>query len=81
MGLIQEIALRQRYQNDGFGLESVFEKRERAMSRISDLKGSHGLKDADFRIVQSRSKMGSGERVVWQVYARDGNGVKVRFFG
>ncbi|MFC1979468.1 hypothetical protein ACFLVS_01130 [Chloroflexota bacterium] len=37
-GLVQEIALHQRYQNDGFGLESVFEKRERAMSRVSELK-------------------------------------------
>ena len=80
-GLIQEIALRQRYQNDGFGMESVFDKRERAMSRISELKRSYGLADADFRLVQNRSKVGSGERVVWQVYARDGKGVKVRFFG
>ena len=79
-GLHQDIALRQRYQKDGFGLESVFDKRERAMTRISELKGSHGLRDADFRLVQNRSRVGAGERVVWQVFAKHGKGIKVRFF-
>ncbi len=79
-GLRQDIALRYRYQKDGFGLESVFEKRERAMARVSELKGSHGLRDADFRLVQNRSKVGSGERIVWQVFVKHGKGIKVRFF-
>ncbi len=79
-GLVQDITLRQRYQKDGFGLESVFEKRERAMTRISELKGSYGLTNADFRLVQNRSKVGAGERIVWQVFAKHGKGVRVRFF-
>ena len=79
-GLVQDIALRQRYQKDGFGLESVFDKRERAMTRISELKGSRGLTDGNFRLVQNRSRVGAGERVVWQVFVKHGKGVKVRFF-
>ena len=80
-GLAQEIMLRQRYQEDGFGLESGFDRRERAVAHISGLKRSYGLTDADFRLVQNRAKVGSGERVVWQVFAKDGKGLKVRFFG
>jgi len=79
-GLRQDIMLRQRYQKDGFGLESVFDKREQAMSRISELKRTFGLTNADFRLVQNRARVGAGERVVWQVFARHGKGVKVRFF-
>jgi len=80
-GLHQDIALRQRYQKDGFGLESVFDKRERAMTRISELKQTYGLKNADIRLVENRLPIGgSGERVVWQVFAKHGKGVKVRFF-
>jgi len=80
-GLRQDIALRQRYQKDGFGLESVFEKRERAVARISELKRTYGLGNADTRLVQNRLPVGGmGERVVWQVFARHGKGVKVRFF-
>ena len=79
-GLAQDIALRQRYQKALFGLESVFEKREQAMARISELKGTHGLTNADFRLVENRCRVGAGERVVWQVFAKHGKGIKVRFF-
>jgi len=80
-GLAQDIALRQRYQKDGFGLESAFDKRERAMSRISELKGTYALHNADIRLVQNRLPMGGmGERVMWQVFAKQVKGVKVRFF-
>ena len=80
-GLAQDIALRQRYQKALFGLESVFDKRERAMTRISELKQTYGLKNADIRLVENRLPIGgSGERVVWQVFAKHGKGVKVRFF-
>ena len=72
--------LRQRYQKDGFGLESAFDRRERAMSRVSELKRSYGLTIADVRLVQNRAKAGAGERVVWQVFVKHGKGVKVRFF-
>ena len=80
-GLHQDIALRQRYQKDGFGLESVFDKRERAMTRISELKGTYALHNADIRLVQNRLPIGGmGERVMWQVFAKHGKGIKVRFF-
>jgi len=80
-GLARDIALRQRYQKDMFGLESVFDKRERAMARISELKQTYGLKNADIRLVENRLPIGgSGERVMWQVFAKHGKGVKVRFF-
>ena len=80
-GLARDLALRQRYQKDMFGLESVFEKREQAMGRISQLKQTHGLKNADIRLVENRMPIGgSEERVIWQVFAKHGKGVKVRFF-
>ena len=79
-GLVQDIMLRQRYQRDGFGLESAFDRREQAMARISELKGNHGLTDADFRLVENRCRVGAGERAVWQVFAKHGKGIKVRFF-
>ena len=80
-GLAQDIALRQRYQKALFGLESVFDKREQAMARISELKGTHGLTNADIRLVENRLPIGGmGERVVWQVFVKHGKGVKVRFF-
>ena len=79
-GLAQDIALRQRYQKALFGLESVFEKRERAMTRISELKQTYGLSNADIRLVENRCRVGAGERAVWQVFVKHGKGVKVRFF-
>jgi len=79
-GLARDIALRQRYQKDRFGLESVFEKREQAMARISELKATYDLGNADIRLVENRCKVGAGERVVWQVFPKHGKGVKVRFF-
>ena len=80
-GLRQDIALRNRYQKDKFGLESVFEKRERAMARISELKRTYALTNADIRLVENRLPIGGmGESVTWQVFVKHGKGVKVRFF-
>ena len=79
-GLGQEIALKHRYQKDGFGLESAYDKRERAMARAAELKRTYGLANADIRLVQNRSKVGAEERVVWQVFVKHGKGVRVRFF-
>jgi hypothetical protein len=76
-GLGQEIALRQRYQQDGFGLESAFGREKQARARIADLKRSHGLTDVDIRLVQNISKVGTKERITWQVYAKAGKGVSV----
>ena len=76
-GLGQEVMLRERYQQDGFGLESAFGSERQARARIAELKRSFGLSDADIRLVQNTSKVGAQERVTWQVYAKAGKGVSV----
>jgi len=76
-GLAQDIALRQRYQKEGFGLESAFGGEREARARISELKRKFGLSDADIRLIQNISKAGTQERITWQVYAKAGKGVNV----
>jgi len=76
-GLGQEVALRQRYNKDGFGLESAFGSEREARARIAELKRKFGLSDADMRLVQNISKAGPQERITWQVYAKAGKGVNV----
>ena len=75
--LSQEIMLRQRYQKEGFGLESAFGGEEEARARIEGLKIKFHLSDADIRLVQNISKAGEVEKITWQVYAKAGKGVKV----
>lgn len=76
-GLAQEIALRQRYQKEGFGLESAFGGEREARARIGELKRNFGLGDVDIRLIQNISKAGAQERITWQVYAKAGKGVNV----
>lgn len=76
-GLAQDIVLRQRYQEEGFGLESGFGTEKEARARIAGLKQSHGLSDVDIRLVQNISGAGAEERVMWQVYVKAGKGVSV----
>jgi len=76
-GLAQEVALRQRYQKDGFGLESAFGNERQARGRIEELKRKFGLAEADIRLVQNIAKIGAQERITWQVYAKGGKGVSV----
>lgn len=75
--LSQEILLRQRYQEEGFGLESAFGGESEARARIAELKRKFRLSDADIRLVQNVSKSGEVEKITWQVYARAGKGVNV----
>jgi hypothetical protein len=77
LGLGQEIALRQRYQQDGFGLESAFGSEREARARIEALKRKFGLSEMDIRLVQNISKAGPKDRITWQVYAKAGKGVNV----
>jgi len=79
-GLAQDIALRQRYQQEDFGLESAFGSEKEARARIAELKQTFGLKDGDIRLVQNISRVGAGERITWQVFAKAGKGIRVRFF-
>jgi hypothetical protein len=76
-GLAQEVALRQRYQKDGFGLESAFGNERQARARIEELKRKFGLAEPDIRLVQNIAKVGPKEKTTWQVYAKGGKGVKV----
>ena len=76
-GLAQEVALRQRYQKEGFGLESAFGGEREARARVEELERKFGLSDADIRLVQNVSKAGTQERITWQVYAKAGKGVNV----
>ena len=79
-GLAQDIALRQRYQKEDFGLESAFGSEKEARARISELKQTFGLKDGDIRLVQNISRVGAGERIAWQIFIKAGKGIRVRFF-
>ena len=76
-GLVQEVALRQRYQKDGFGLESAFGNERQARAGVEELKRKFGLGEADIRLVQNIAKVGPKERTTWQVYAKAGKGVSV----
>jgi len=76
-GLVQEVALRQRYQQDGFGLESAFGSERQARARIEELKQKFGLGEADIRLVQNMAKSGGKEKTTWQIYAKAGMGVNV----
>lgn len=76
-GLGQEIMLRQRYQQEGFGLESAFGREREARARIEELKRKFGLSEVDIRLIQNISKVGAKERITWQVYAKAGKGVNV----
>jgi hypothetical protein len=76
-GLAQEVALRQRYQQDGFGLESAFGNERQARARIEELKHKFGLTEVDIRLVQNMAKIGPKDKVTWQIYAKAGKGVNV----
>ncbi len=76
-GLAQEVALRQRYQKDGFGLESAFGNERQARARVEELKRKFGLTEADIRLVQNIARAGAQEKITWQVYAKGGKGVNV----
>ena len=76
-GLAQEVALRQRYQQEGFGLESAFGSEREARARIETLRRKFGLSEIDIRLIQNISRTGGQERTTWQVYAKGGKGVKV----
>jgi hypothetical protein len=78
-GFAEDIALRERYQKEGYGLETVFEKQEWAEERILELKETYGLIDTDIRLVKHISSPETGEKPVWEVYVKDGKGVKVDF--
>ncbi len=78
-GFSEDIALRKRYQKEGFGLETVFEKQKWAEDRITELKQTYGLSDADIRLVNHISTPETGEKPTWEIYVSVGKGLPVLF--
>jgi hypothetical protein len=78
-GLAQDITLRQRYEKEGFGLETAFERQDWAEKRVAELKRIYGLADSDVRLIKHISSPETGEKTAWEVYVRDNKGVEVLF--
>jgi hypothetical protein len=78
-GFAEDIALRQRYEKEGFGLETGFERRGWAEERVADIRQEYNLVDSDIRLVRHISSPETGEKTTWEVYIRDGKGVEVLF--
>lgn len=78
-GFIEDIALRERYEKEGFGLETVFEKQDWAEARMKELKQSWALTDDDIRLVKHISSPETGEQCTWEVYVKAGKGLPVLF--
>lgn len=78
-GLAEDVALRKRYEEESFGLETAFEKEEWAKARVVELKRTYGLTDVDIRLVRHVSSPETGERSAWEVYVKASKGVEVLF--
>jgi len=78
-GFTEDIALRQRYEKESFGLETGFERRDWAEERIANLRQEYNLVDSDTRLVKHVSSPETGEKTTWEVYVIDGKGVEVLF--
>lgn len=77
-GFNEDFALREKYEKEGFGLETVFEKKEWAEDRIKELK-AYGLNEGDIRLVNHISSRETGEKPTWEVYVKAGKGLPVLF--
>jgi len=78
-GFAEAKALDQRYQQEGFELDTGFEKPEWAEQRATDLQRQYLLQEDDIRIVQHISTSETGCRSTWQVYVRGVKGIRVMF--
>ena len=78
-GFAEDITLRERYQEEGFGLETAFERRDWAENRVAELKRIYGLADSDVRVIKHISSPETSQKTAWEVYARDNKGVEVLF--
>ena len=77
-GFKEDTELRKRYQDEGFGLETVFEFREWAIERINLIK-SWGLSETDIRLFQHISSHKSGMQSFGEIYVKDNRGLRVHF--
>ena len=78
-GFREELAFRSRYQRDGFGLESAFERRGAAEARVAELKREYHLTILNIRLVKHTHILQRGDRITWEVYVKAGKGLKVLF--
>ncbi len=78
-GFIEDIALRERFEKEDFGLETVFEKQDWAEVRMKELKQTWALTDDDIRLVKHISSPETGEQSTWEVYVKAGKGLPVLF--
>lgn len=78
-GFAEDEELRLRYEQEGFGLETVFERPEWAQSRAIELRRAFALADDDIRVVQHISTPETGSRSTWELYVRSGKAVPVLF--
>ncbi|MDI6889476.1 MAG: hypothetical protein QMC83_00835 [Thermodesulfovibrionales bacterium] len=78
-GFSEDSALRERYQEEDFGLETVFEKQEWAEDRVTELKQTYGLTDDDIRLIKHISTIETGEKPTWEIYVKAGKGLSVLF--
>jgi|GEM_PF-3487395 len=78
-GFAEAKALDQRYQQEGFELDSGFEKPEWAEQRAAELHQEYRRQQDDIRIVQHISTPETGCRSTWLVYVRSDKGMRVLF--
>ena len=78
-GFAEDIVLRERYEKEGFGLETAFEKQGWAEARVLELKQTYNLTDADIRLVKHISSPETGKRPAWEVFVKVGKGPEVLF--
>ncbi|MCS7305559.1 MAG: hypothetical protein NZ602_10690 [Thermoguttaceae bacterium] len=78
-GFTEDTELRLRYEREGFGLETVFDRPELAQARAAQLQQDFALLDDDIRLVQHISTPETRSRSTWEVYIRAGKGIPVLF--
>jgi len=78
-GFVEDFNLRKRYEKQGFGLETFFEKQEWAEARTVELKQTYSLADDEVRLVRHISTLETGEKPTWEVYVKAEKGAKVLF--
>ena len=78
-GFVEDASLRERFEREGFGLESVFEHEEWAQNRAAEIQGYYCLKPEDTRLVKHISTPESGEREAWEIYVKIKKGLRFLF--
>lgn len=78
-GFVEDVALRELYEKEGFGLETAFERKGWAKTRMLELKETYNLNNDDIHLVKHISSPETGKKVAWEVFVRDGKGLDVLF--